>query len=45
MYVVLSVPPEYLPETQEQHYYLQRKTKDNSAKPTPYKSQSTTHQL
>lgn len=31
MDVVLSVPSEYLPETQEQHY-LQLKTKDNSAK-------------
>lgn len=32
MYVVLSVPSEYLPETQEQHYYPQLKPKDNSAK-------------
>lgn len=32
MYVVLPVPTEYLPETQEQNYYLQLKFKDNSAK-------------
>lgn len=32
MYVVLSVPSEYLPGTQEQHYYPQLKPKDNSAK-------------